>query len=137
MRTVANLGKLERSVLEAVWTLGQGSVTQVSEALASELAYTTIMTTLDRLYKKGWLVRRREGRMYVYSPVLSKQETARSETRSFLNSLFQQQEDCRPLLSCLIETVSHHDHAALDELERMIQEKRREEKKSKCSRPSR
>src|SRR4051812_26993363 len=69
------LGPLERRVLEVVWS-GEtpSTVAQVQERMDGALAYTTVMTTMDRLFKKGLLDRRREGRAYVYFPRLSEQE---------------------------------------------------------------
>src|SRR6185312_10459220 len=57
---VTGLGFLERELMEHVWKLNEASVSDVHEALAGRLAYTTIMTTLDRLYKKGILHRRKQ-----------------------------------------------------------------------------
>ena len=63
-----DLGPLEQRVLELLWQRpGRRSVREVQAALGGELAYTTVMTTLDRLYKKGLLERRRDGRAYRYA----------------------------------------------------------------------
>ena len=68
------LGALERRVLEQVWKSGTMSVRDVQRAVGDDSAYTTIMTTLDRLYRKRLLKRRKEGRAFLYSPALSKEE---------------------------------------------------------------
>src|SRR5436190_20635946 len=71
------LGKLERQVLEETWRLGEVSVRDVHRAFTQRVAYTTLMTTLDRLYKKKLLVRRKDGRAFLYSAVVSRDEFER------------------------------------------------------------
>jgi len=65
---------LELECLKALWTLGEGNVKDVREALTStrNLAYTTVMTLLDRLARKGGVTRRKVGRSFVYAPALSR-----------------------------------------------------------------
>ena len=60
--------------MEIMWTGGESNVRDVAEKLDRQLAYTTVMTTLDRLYKKGLLERRKSDRAFIYSPRLSRQE---------------------------------------------------------------
>jgi predicted transcriptional regulator len=62
--------------MTALWELGEGSVRDIREALASSLprAYTTIMTIMDRLAHKGVVERTKVGRAYVYRPNLSAQD---------------------------------------------------------------
>ena len=57
----AALGRLERAVMDTVWAGGDFSVRDVQSTLGRPAAYTTVMTTLDRLFKKGLVRRRREG----------------------------------------------------------------------------
>ena len=68
------LGPLEIAVMETMWTRGQGNVRDVIDWLGRPLAYTTVMTTLDRLYKKGLLERRKEERAFLYLPRFSRSE---------------------------------------------------------------
>ncbi|WP_345017457.1 BlaI/MecI/CopY family transcriptional regulator [Actinomadura keratinilytica] len=75
------LGELERTVMEVLWErdgagLPAATARDVSRALASErdLAHTTVMTVLDRLAKKGFLHRERDGRAWRYRPVASREE---------------------------------------------------------------
>ncbi|TDD32678.1 BlaI/MecI/CopY family transcriptional regulator [Actinomadura sp. KC06] len=74
------LGELERTVMEVLWAredAGHDAATarDVSRALANDrdLAHTTIMTVLDRLAKKGFLARERDGRAWRYRPVASRE----------------------------------------------------------------
>ena len=65
---IESLGKLERETMDEVWKRKEVSVRDLELAFGERIAYTTIMTTLDRLYKKGLLKRRKEGRAFLYSP---------------------------------------------------------------------
>lgn len=70
-------GKLEQSVMQIIWEKRQASVKDVLSEINKrrrKLAYTTVMTVMDRLKKKGWLTARKEGRAYVYWPVYLRKE---------------------------------------------------------------
>lgn len=74
---MARLGDLEREVMERLWAAGSPvTVRMVHEDLAAtrELAYTTVMTVLDRLAKKGVARRVRDGRAYLYQPTASRDQ---------------------------------------------------------------
>ena len=121
------LGGLERKVLEIVWSQEPVSVRDVHGALPGPVAYTTVMTTLDRLFKKGILERRRAGRAYLYSASAPRHEV---ESRMALGvvegMLGAGSEAARPLLSQLVDTVATRDPALLDSLERLVREKQRQ-----------
>jgi predicted transcriptional regulator len=63
--------------MNVLWRAGDASVAQVRAALPRPLAYTTVMTVLDRMAAKGVVARRKQGRAYVYSAALDR-ETARN-----------------------------------------------------------
>lgn len=132
------LGPLERDVMKIVWqragsnspddkdNRGEASVRDVYLAFNERLAYTTIMTTLDRLHKKGLLERRKDGRAFLYSPRLSPKEFERSVARDVIDTLLGRGADgVEPVLACIVDAVGEHDRALLDELDRLIEEKRR------------
>jgi BlaI family transcriptional regulator, penicillinase repressor len=81
------LGELQKAVMEIVWELGEASVNQVREKLARRrnLAYTTVLSVMQKLNKSGWLTHREEGRAYVYRPTKSRDEAGRSSLRQFIN----------------------------------------------------
>jgi predicted transcriptional regulator len=114
------LGKLEREVMEFVWSRGEVSVRDFYERDSNQLAYTTVMTTLDRLYKKGLLNRRKDGKAFFYVARQSKTEFKQSFVRRLVNTVFQGTEETRPLLASLVESVSEHDRKLLDDLEQMV-----------------
>ena len=113
--------------MEIVWSCGECNVREVSQKIDRPLAYTTVMTTLDRLYKKGLLDRRKEDRAFIYSPRLSRQEYEHKRAGHLVAGfLTGSQPSSELLISCLIEAVGQQDEALLDELERKIRLKRRE-----------
>jgi len=121
------LGPLEAQVMQALWgRAAEASVRDVHEGLGSDLAYTTVMTTLDRLYKKGLLERRREGRGFVYRARLSHAELSRGLAGALFESLLGRAPAPQPILSGIVDAVSDQDRAMLDELERLVRAKRRE-----------
>src|SRR5581483_6837181 len=81
---VRMMGPLEIAVMEILWAGGESSVHDVVARLPRALAYTTVMTTLDRLYKKGLLDRRKEERAFLYAPRLSRAEWERKRAGDFL-----------------------------------------------------
>ena len=117
------LGKLEREVMEEVWRRGRVSVREVQEAFGERAAYTTLMTTLDRLYRKKLLNRRKEGHAFLYTPRLSREEFEQTVAKEIIHGLLGA--DAEPLLIHFVEAVSERDRHLLDELDRIVQEKRR------------
>lgn len=72
------LGPLETRVLDALWDRGPATSREVCEALGEDRAYTTIMTTLDRLHHKGLLEREKHGIAWRYRPALSREAHERA-----------------------------------------------------------
>ncbi len=120
-----NLGFLERELMEHVWKLDEVSVTDVHEQLDGRLAYTTVMTTLDRLFKKGILQRRKQGRAFIYSARFTREQFKQSLVKKALSFLLEEHnKETAPLMAYLVETFKEHDARLLDELELMIQQSR-------------
>ena len=126
MKSSPELGVLETRVMQCLWELQEGSVKDVVASLHLERAYTTVMTTLDRLYKKGLVQRRRTGRVFLYQAAFDRAGLQEKKSRHYFSSLLSDCGDARPILSCFVDTVSSHDRAALDELQQLIQRKRKE-----------
>ncbi|RDI62941.1 BlaI/MecI/CopY family transcriptional regulator [Nocardia pseudobrasiliensis] len=77
MRT-RGFGELEAVVMDRLWNR-DGDPTTVRELFAElagerEIAYTTVMSTMDNLHRKGWLERRREGKAFRYWPTLTREQ---------------------------------------------------------------
>ncbi|MGD0962874.1 MAG: BlaI/MecI/CopY family transcriptional regulator [Candidatus Acidiferrales bacterium] len=75
-RALLDLAPLELECLNTLWPMGEGTVREIRNRLAERLprAYTTIMTIMDRLARKGIVERRKTGRAYVYRANLSAEE---------------------------------------------------------------
>ncbi len=121
------LGKLEREVMDEAWRRGAVSVRDVHERLAGRVAYTTVMTTLDRLYKKRLLDRRKNGRAFIYAPRVSAAEMERGIAEDLIDALLVGGGGgAEPVLACIVDAVGERDRELLDELERLVREKRKE-----------
>jgi predicted transcriptional regulator len=116
------LGPLEITLMEILWTHGEGNVRDVIDRLGRPLAYTTVMTTLDRLYKKGLLARRKSERAFIYSAALSREEWEHKRAGDFVAGFLSPE----LLISCLVDAVGQHDKTLLDDLEKKIRLKRKE-----------
>jgi predicted transcriptional regulator len=81
--------------LKTLWSLGEGSVSQVREAVANTkpLAYTTVMTILDRLARKNAVSRRKVGRAFVYAPSISRETMRRLALNEFVGRFFDGSEE--------------------------------------------
>jgi predicted transcriptional regulator len=126
------LGPLEMGVMELLWSRGESSVRDVVEKLERPLAYTTVMTTLDRLYKKGLLNRHKTDRAFVYAARMSRAEfESKWAAELVAGFLAETQHSTAPLVSYLVEAVGEMDGALLDTLEEKIRLRRREHQSRK------
>lgn len=123
-----DLGQLQRAVMEAVWQLGEASVHQIREKLGrkKKLAYTTILTTMQKLEKAGWLQHRSQGKVYIYLPTRSREEAGAKSVGKFVERMFEG--DAVLMFQHLIRDSKLSDRE-LGELRKMIDKKRREGKK--------
>lgn len=122
-----SLGKLEQDVLQETWRRNEVSVRDIYLAFGEKIAYTTLMTTLDRLYKKKLLTRRKDGRAFIYLPAVSSDELEQGIREDVIDGLLGHGADAvQPVLACIVDTVSERDRELLDELDRLIKEKRKE-----------
>jgi predicted transcriptional regulator len=123
---VPELGRLEQGVMDVVWALGEANVRDVAGKLERPLAYTTVMTTLDRLYKKGLLDRRKSARAFLYVPRLTRDEWERERANSLVAGFLSGPQNSRELLiSCLLDAVGEYDEALLESLEKKIRKQRK------------
>src|SRR6266446_1852257 len=124
----SQLGPLEERLLEALWERGHATVRDLlnSDGPCQHLAYTTVMTTLDRLFKKNLLSREAEGRAFRYSPRLTREALHREAA----GDAFRQLLDASPApelpLSYFVEILSERDAQLLDDLKQAVESKRRE-----------
>ncbi len=121
----AAFGPLELRVLQALWRHARPATVRDLHGEFSAIAYTTLMTTLDRLHRKGVLDRRKEERAFAYWPRSSRDALQSELAHATLADLLQSDESSlRPIISMFVDAVSAKDAALLDELEALVREKR-------------
>ena len=118
------LGPLERRLLELLWAQARAATVSDIRRALPELAYTTIMTTLDRLYRKGLLQREKDGRAFAYAPRYTRHELLSELISEHIADLLGAAEGGNALLSTLVRTVGHTDAALLDDLDALVRAER-------------
>jgi len=121
----SQLGPLEERLLEVLWKRGDTTVRELVEGPCSDLAYTTVMTTLDRLFKKNVLTREAEGRAFRYMPRFSREELHREAAGEAFRQLLDASPASSLPLSYLVEIVTERDAQLLDDLGQLVEAKRR------------
>lgn len=120
------LGDLESEVMETVWKSGDVTVREVHEMVGGrkDLAYTTVMTVMSRLAEKG-LLRRRKGKQnaMVYSAAMGRDEFLRDASTSILKGLMG--DFGAPAMSQLVEMIGNDSDERIEELSKLIEERRR------------
>ena len=136
--SAARLGPLEQQLLQAIWSRGNGTVrellieTESGPGGGRKVAYTTVMTTLDRLYKKRLLDRVAEGRAFRYWPRQTEQELRKAAAGEAIQQLLDSGAAAASFsssslpLSYLVEAITERDVQLLDELQRLVERKRNE-----------
>jgi predicted transcriptional regulator len=122
----SQLGPLEERLLEALWQRNTATVRELVESGCDDLAYTTVMTTLDRLYKKNLLTRQTEGRAFRYTPRFSREDLHREVAGEAFRQLLEASPAASLPLSYLVDIISARDVQLLDDLRRLVEAKRRE-----------
>jgi predicted transcriptional regulator len=121
----ARLGPLERQVHHAVWARGTATVRELMEDGTIWQTYTTIMTTTNRLFRKGLLDRVLEGKAFRYSPRYSPEELARAAALIGIKQLLGSDEASLHL-SYFVAAVGAQDEKLLDELQSLVDRQRAE-----------
>jgi predicted transcriptional regulator len=120
------LHDLEAATMEVVWRrkLADFTVSDVLKVLQKDrdIAYTTVMTTLGRLHDKGLLVRKRDGKRYLYAPLLTREQFLENTAQEVLDRAV----GGRQALAMLVNKVSEASTSELDELEALIRKRRQE-----------
>lgn len=122
------LGPLEQQVLDALWARDADQTVRDLHSAFPRIAYTTLMTTLDRLFRKGMLERVRVGRAFAYRHRWSRDEFAVVLANQAMGAVLPHGTDTlRPVMSCFVDLVGQRDPALLDELEALLRERRAKE----------
>ena len=122
---VRPLGELELRIMERLWAEPDGSmsVREVTRKVGGKLAYTTIMTTLDRLYKKGLLDRQKDGNAFIYRPRFDRDEYHRRVVKHAVAGLLTR--SAEPVMAGFLDAAEAIDERHLARLEKLIAERRR------------
>ena len=122
------LGPLETRLLELLWARSRTATVRELRQACPSLAYTTILTTLERLYRKRLLLRHREGRAFAYQPRCSRDELLSELVSGHVTELLGASQESSVILSTLVRAVRDTDAALLDELDELVQAERRRRK---------
>jgi BlaI family transcriptional regulator, penicillinase repressor len=122
----SQLGPLEERMLEVLWKRGDGTVRELVDDGCQDLAYTTVMTTLDRLFKKSLLSREPEGRAFRYQPRFTREELHREAAGEAFRQLLDACPSSSLPLSYLVEVLTERDGQLLDDLHKVVEAKRRQ-----------
>lgn len=117
------LGELEQRVMELLWDQSPLAVRDVQRRVGGKLAYTTLMTTLDRLYKKGLLARDKVGIAFVYRPAIDRQEYQRRVVEAAVAPLFEK--GSGGVLAAFVDVAADVSEENLKALEKLIAARRR------------
>jgi predicted transcriptional regulator len=120
-------GPLELRVLDALWSLARPACVRDIQPQFPGVAYTTLMTTMDRLFRKGTLRREKAGRAFFYAPKTSPDGLISELAQSTLATLLPgDSESVRPIMSLFVDRISDRDETLLDELEQLVRARRDE-----------
>src|SRR5579872_2972626 len=134
-KSSSELGPLEERLLEALWKRGNGTVRELVDECFEDLAYTTVMTTLDRLFKKNLLSREGEGRAFRYTPRFTREELHREAIGEALRQLMSASPASALPLSYFVEIVTERDAQLLDQLQEVVEAKRLELRAAESNTP--
>jgi predicted transcriptional regulator len=122
---VRGFGELEAVVMDRVWDRDRTTtVREIFDELAveREIAYTTVMSTMDNLHTKGWLARERDGKAYRYWPTLTREQHSAQLMRDALDGGGRSD----LVLTHFLEQISPEESARLrDALQRLARRARR------------
>jgi BlaI family transcriptional regulator, penicillinase repressor len=120
-RKSATLTEAELRLMEVLWEKAPATVQQLLDGLTEKapLAYNSVLTTIRILEKKGYVKHLKDGRAFIYSPLIERKEATRSEIRRLVNRFFG---DSQELLVLNILEDRGMDAAQIERLRKMLQE---------------
>ena len=109
---IKGFGDLEAVVMDVLWSRSEPStVRSVHDELVTQrqIAYTTVMSTMDNLFRKGWLLRDKVGLAYQYRPVMSREE----HSAKLMRTVFESGGDSELILNFFLEQIADDDSVKL------------------------
>ena len=127
-KSLNDLGELQRAVIEIIWRLGRATVHDVRRLLArrKKLAYTTVLSVLQKLEKDGWLTHKAEGKSYVYLPTKTREQAGAKSVKKLIKHVFDG--DAVLMFQHLIRE-GNLDKKELRQLRLLIEQKQKENRK--------
>lgn len=115
----ATFTEAELRIMEVLWGKGSGTVQQVQDWLPDALAYNSVLTTIRILEKKGHVKHVKDGRAYIYEPIIGREAATRSEIRHLVSRFFRNSHEALLLNILQDEEI---DAAELKRLREMLDE---------------
>lgn len=109
---IRGFGELEAVIMDRVWCRAEPvTVRSIFEELSNDrpIAYTTVLSTMDNLHKKGWLTRERVGKAFQYRPVLTREE----HTAQLMRAAFDDGGDAELVLAFFLDTLDKKQSATV------------------------
>ncbi|MGY1994518.1 BlaI/MecI/CopY family transcriptional regulator [Mycolicibacterium gilvum] len=111
-RPLRQFGELEAVIMDVLWSRDEpATVRSVHDELIStrQIAYTTAMSTMDNLFRKGWLLRDKVGLAYHYRPMMSREE----HSANLMRTVFESGGDSALILNFFLEQIDNTESAEL------------------------
>lgn len=126
----ALFGELEAEILQILWEKGPLKGKEIHEEIErkKKIAYTTVLTVLDRLSKKGFLEKRKEFRFIIFEPTISRQDFQALVTRQLITSALNISDEIA--ISAFLDIFSKMDPEEIEKLSKFIEEKLNEKNKN-------
>jgi predicted transcriptional regulator len=120
------LGHLEEEIMDVLWTRGEATGKEVLVDIRRnrEIAYTTVLTVVERLTKKGLVKKTKGAGGYVFAPVYTKTEFAQGASREVLEGVIELWRG--PAVASFVDILARRDPGELDRLSKLIEEKKTE-----------
>ena len=114
------IGRLERAILEILWENQGIPGREIHQRILKErkLAYTTTLTVLDRMVKKGTVIRKKEGNLFLYYPSLKKDEFEHHVASTVIKGIYEIAPS--PAISAFVDIISTMDESEVKEIIRQI-----------------
>lgn len=123
------LGDLEKSVMDVLWEKGEATGRGVFEEIGKDrsLAFTTVLTVMDRLLKKGFIKRIKRGKLFVYAPSMSKEDFVKQVSREVLQGILDI--SASSAASSFVDILYKTSPEEIERLSKLIEERKKSSKK--------
>jgi len=126
-RSITQVSRRERQILDILYQLGGGSVSDVLKALPDPPGYSAVRALLGVLKDKGYVAHRKQGRVYIYTPKVGRPEASRTMLKHVVQTFFDGsvEQVVATLMNMSSERLTDEEY---DRLARLIEKTRRQEK---------